>query len=266
MGDERLRRLERAAARGDLDGQARLLYERLRLGALCPERLAAAAFVGDPAARRALGEVEGGPPPSLREGWRRLRELSLDAWLRAGLAALVEVVERDDGPSPEVRALRQERLRALSRWLESDAAARRATRLAPATPNNSVRFERAFAQLLQSTGGAASRHGLRVRDDLTEAEARRIAAELADAGAIAAVTGAGRRYAVHLVDCGDSKIPTIRALRASRVPPLSLRDAKDLADAVEWRRSAFALAAGLLGDEAAVWRVVREALVPWALA
>ncbi len=55
MADERLRALEREAARGDEPARAALLVERVRLGRLPATRLAAAALLGEPAARAALG-------------------------------------------------------------------------------------------------------------------------------------------------------------------------------------------------------------------
>lgn len=44
--DDRLRRLDRAAAQGDAHEQARLLVERVRAGELSPERLLVAAYCG----------------------------------------------------------------------------------------------------------------------------------------------------------------------------------------------------------------------------
>lgn len=52
--DARLRSLERSAASGDLDSQARSLLERVRAGTLTRERLELAAYCGDAAARLAL--------------------------------------------------------------------------------------------------------------------------------------------------------------------------------------------------------------------
>ncbi len=45
-----------AASAGD-DDEARLLLERVRTGALAPERLELAAWLGQPAARLALGDA-----------------------------------------------------------------------------------------------------------------------------------------------------------------------------------------------------------------
>lgn len=53
--DARLRSLERAAASGDVEAQARQLAERVRAGTLTRERLELAAYCGDAAAREALG-------------------------------------------------------------------------------------------------------------------------------------------------------------------------------------------------------------------
>ncbi len=64
MGDERVRRLERGAAQGDLAARAGLLRERLRAGALAEERVRLAALLGDPAARLLS------PPPPPRPASR----------------------------------------------------------------------------------------------------------------------------------------------------------------------------------------------------
>ena len=52
MADVDLRKLEQAAARGNLDAGERLLRERLRRGLLDPERIELAAYLGDEAALR----------------------------------------------------------------------------------------------------------------------------------------------------------------------------------------------------------------------
>lgn len=56
MADERVLRLERLAAAGDVEARAQLLLERRRRGDLEDERLQLAAHLGDPAARLAVGE------------------------------------------------------------------------------------------------------------------------------------------------------------------------------------------------------------------
>jgi hypothetical protein len=52
--DQRLRALERDAAHGDLQAQARLLLERVRVGDLTEERLRLAAYLGDEPARECV--------------------------------------------------------------------------------------------------------------------------------------------------------------------------------------------------------------------
>jgi hypothetical protein len=64
MTDQRLRDLEREAARGDLQAQARLLLERVRVGDLTEEKLRLAAYLGDEAAKLA---VAGGGPEAEHE-------------------------------------------------------------------------------------------------------------------------------------------------------------------------------------------------------
>lgn len=54
--DERLRKLEREAALGGLDAQAKLILQRLRAGELTEKRIRLAAYLGDGAARLALGK------------------------------------------------------------------------------------------------------------------------------------------------------------------------------------------------------------------
>lgn len=65
MADARLRALDRAAAAGDGAARARGLSERVRQGRLRPERLALAAWLDDPAARRCAGPPEREPPRDL---------------------------------------------------------------------------------------------------------------------------------------------------------------------------------------------------------
>jgi hypothetical protein len=55
MADERLQRLRRAAGRGDVEAQARLLMERVRCGEVGGARVRLAALLGDPAAIEASG-------------------------------------------------------------------------------------------------------------------------------------------------------------------------------------------------------------------
>lgn len=57
MTDQRLRDLKRDAARGDLQAQALLLLERVRVGDLAEERLRLAAYLGDEAARLARSAI-----------------------------------------------------------------------------------------------------------------------------------------------------------------------------------------------------------------
>lgn len=66
MPDERTRNLERAAAQGDVDAEAKLLLERVRAGDLFEERLKLAAYLGHEAAVVAL-DSPGPPSASLSE-------------------------------------------------------------------------------------------------------------------------------------------------------------------------------------------------------
>lgn len=56
MGDEARRRLERAAAAGDVEAGAQLLVLRQRDGSLDWDRLVLASYLGDPAAQTACGD------------------------------------------------------------------------------------------------------------------------------------------------------------------------------------------------------------------
>lgn len=88
-GDDRLRGVEREAALGDLAAQARLLVERVRRGRLDLERLRLAAWLGDPAARLALGEdLEESGRRRRRDGWTR----TLAAWGQEALVRAAYVV------------------------------------------------------------------------------------------------------------------------------------------------------------------------------
>lgn len=96
MADERLRTLEREAARGDVAARARLLRERLRVGAAAPERLRLAAALDEPAARLALGDDA---PPSVDT-----------------VGGLVDALEAHGGREGLVRAALAGAAAALPRW------------------------------------------------------------------------------------------------------------------------------------------------------
>ena len=64
--DERLRGLEREAARGDPQAEARVLVERMRAGELGPENVALAAVLGDEAARQARPDWHA----TIHQAWR----------------------------------------------------------------------------------------------------------------------------------------------------------------------------------------------------
>jgi len=88
--DADLRSLERAAAGGDVDAEARLLQARLRRGDLDPTRLRLAAHLGHPAAVKALGP-EAPPPPG--DDWvRALEDWGEEVCLRAALAVVRQLV------------------------------------------------------------------------------------------------------------------------------------------------------------------------------
>lgn len=139
-GDARLRSLERAAAAGDVEAQARQLAERVRAGKLTRERLELAAYCGEVAAETALdvqgvtlGQVLERPFPKgtvgreLADEWanalhvqlaaRPLAYMDLDMWI-LGLAGW--------GTDVPVRALLAVARRRLTSWmLEVHAGGRR---------------------------------------------------------------------------------------------------------------------------------------------
>jgi hypothetical protein len=112
--DEDLRALERADGAGGVEARARALAARRRAGRLDEARLAAAAALGDPAARAVVGGVVGGamdgagPPDPIAwlEGLPEGTEGTVwdEAWLRAALAgaehALAAAPPSDAAPGP----------------------------------------------------------------------------------------------------------------------------------------------------------------------
>lgn len=91
--DAALRRLERAADPADPSVRARLLAERARAGHLAPARLRLAAWLGDEAARLALGEEAAGPSRrrTKRDPWtRELAGWGPEALVRAALVVIGE--------------------------------------------------------------------------------------------------------------------------------------------------------------------------------
>ncbi|MCO5170936.1 MAG: hypothetical protein M9894_31795 [Planctomycetes bacterium] len=134
MPDDRLRDRARDAERGDPDARARLLVERVRSGALAPERLRLAAHLGDEAAGLALGEADDGPGDLV--AWAgRLAGAGREALVRAFVAvarlfppphasveaALVAAEAWCEGPDP-VRAAAAHEAAVLDSYAQSGAA------------------------------------------------------------------------------------------------------------------------------------------------
>lgn len=86
MADERLRRLGRQAAAGDVGAAASLLRERARLGEVPPLGLEVAAFLGDPAARAAV-VAPPAPPPDDAAWAAGLARFGRPLLVRAAVAA-----------------------------------------------------------------------------------------------------------------------------------------------------------------------------------
>lgn len=102
MTDQRLRDLERGAAHGDLQAQARLLLERVCVGDLTEERLRLAAYCGDEAARLALDAAAPQIPGGSLDWLAGLRGGPHVVTWRAALAALDAA-----GPGAAARVLDQ---------------------------------------------------------------------------------------------------------------------------------------------------------------
>lgn len=128
MADARLRALEREAIRGDGVAGARLLLERVRLGALAPSRLHLAAYAGDARARLALGPGAPVAPAEPKawvlgfESWGQ--EVCVRAAAAVARAALPLWEGRRGGPvDPRPR----QALEAVDAWLDDPCVARALT-------------------------------------------------------------------------------------------------------------------------------------------
>ena len=117
MTDSKLRELERQAAQGGVEAQAKLLLERVRVGDLDKAKLELAAYLGNEASRVALGK----DAPEVPEGFREW-VLGLQRWGREALArgavalAAYTCPQNEDGTEildPDEAAV----LRAVCRWI-----------------------------------------------------------------------------------------------------------------------------------------------------
>jgi hypothetical protein len=98
--DQRLRDLERDAAHGDLQARARLLLERVRVGDLTEERLRLAAYLGDEAARIAIGGAGSDVPDNLLDWLAGLRRWGRRPMAYAAfelLRAVLPILEAESG-------------------------------------------------------------------------------------------------------------------------------------------------------------------------
>ncbi|RMG09942.1 MAG: hypothetical protein D6731_18720 [Planctomycetota bacterium] len=116
MSDDGLRRAERAAAGGDPAARAEALRAKVRAGALSPQRLALAAYAGDPVAALAAPEVR--RPPEFLSWLLGLDRWGSEAGVRAALAATRRAcaVLADDEPAPT------EALACVAAWLARPCA------------------------------------------------------------------------------------------------------------------------------------------------
>lgn len=150
MSDQRRRRLERAAAAGDLEASAALLIERVRAGDLAPDRLELAAHLGDPAAVQALGRDPLRPPTITIARWvrgihparERQAPWAREAFARAASAAARTTVDCFDERS---RVAAVAALDALDAWIacpcdEHASATTRAGARVPFQPPGAMRL------------------------------------------------------------------------------------------------------------------------------
>lgn len=116
MADERLRRLERAAAGGEPEAVARLLGARLRAGELDPARLDLLLHLGDPAARLAAGGGPAGEEPDPQPWVKELRRWGKEPCVRAACAITGAALPLEEAAHPE-DGRRRRALEAAGAWL-----------------------------------------------------------------------------------------------------------------------------------------------------
>ena len=110
MADEELRRLERLAGAGDLEAEARLLLERLRIGDVSREGVELAAYLGHGAAGVVVPGVTPADPEPLEwvSGLGRWgKEVAVRAAILAARAVLPrfeDVMTHEEGPRKAIRA------------------------------------------------------------------------------------------------------------------------------------------------------------------
>lgn len=245
MSDARMRELERRWREGgDDDDRAAWLAERLRAGALEPARAELAAWVGDPAARLALGQP---PLPPLGPGAPAGTE-----WLSWGLHEL------------------EKWARGLEPWAELPLGT--SAQLAPAWRQQVP--GRALVALARrawegETADDASRHALEATESWLRDPGSASVERVATVNRVEALARDSARAALSrlaLLHCGlieSHKIPAILCVRI-----LTYCNLKEGKLEVERPYGAIAYAAcgaaTLVGEEA-VRTALRDALAPWAL-
>ncbi len=121
--DDRARAFERQAHTGDLDARGRALWERARRGELALERVTLAAYLGEPAARRALGGDAPALPADVHACARGLERWGHEALVRAALAAAGRVLHLF-AAEVVLHPWSREIVELLGGWLTGDEAAR----------------------------------------------------------------------------------------------------------------------------------------------
>jgi len=276
MSDGDLRNLERLAAGGDVEAESRLLLERVRLGALAPEGLRLASYLGHEAARLASPLEE--PPTELVAWILELAPWGKDALARTAIAAawLVEPVYRAQAPGdPRVEEL----LRAAEGCLLNpsvDSVVRGQGLLSELQERGLSRARFAYAARWALGAALAEGADAVLARDLSWEEGTRLVAQLSSVGADCYLEPATKEpQARHMIFRRGRPPKLILAIKTLREHTgWSLRDAHEalsgrngaLGDAVQ---AAIHASDELWAEEGLTPERVRAAiqseLIPWAL-
>lgn len=253
--DERLRALEAAAARGDVEARAALLRERVRAGRLEPERVRLAAYLGDAAARQADG-----------------RPLAVPGDLHAWVQDLSQWGVEPARPTEEERRAQVcERLASLASpdWRHQvlvRAALTVAREVRAALPVGYPHQDQVAPDRVPALAAALDRLLDRV-DAWLAAPSHEAARAARDAVQGTVVPEAGHPYLLVSLAVRHCSPPMpIHAIKDLRtLTGLGLRESKDLLDRAGGVAGAMATAAARGVGEGRLRAAIRAALVPWAI-